>query len=161
MGQMSYHDTDGLEVGFLVMSAILYIMLLYFLYFEARQIAYTGVKEYFTDFWNYFDISPVLLVTVVVSTKLSVYYQYDIDYSYNNFLYTIHSLASLTMWLKLLFFLRLFESTGHFIRTLIGVFYDMRVFLFILFIFYMGFGEAFLRISEGNDLDNRFLRNFI
>ncbi len=100
------------------------------------------------------DITPILLLNVVVSIKLRIYYQEDFDYIPSNLLLTVHSLASLTMWLKLLYFLRLFESTGHFIRTLLGVFYGMKVFLFILSIVYMGFGEAFLRISEANDDDN-------
>ncbi len=65
------------------------------------------------------------------------------------------------MWLKLLYFLRIFETTGSFIRTLLGVFVELKVFLFILSILYMGFGEAFLRISEANYEKNRYLRNFI
>ncbi len=136
-------------------------MSLYFVYLEARQLAYTGLKEYMSDFWNYFDVIPVLLVIVVVSTKLSVFYSEDFTFSPHNFLYTIHSLASLTMWLKLLYFLRLFEQTGYLIRTLLGVFYEMKVFLLILSIVYMGFGEAFLRISEANNDENKFLSNFI
>ncbi len=114
-----------------------------------------------SDFWNYLDACPILLVIVVVSTKISNFYLEDSEYTSNNLLYTVHSLASLSVWLKLIYFLRLFEQTGHLIRTLLGVFSDMKVFLFILSIVYMGFGEAFLRISEANDEDNRFLRNFI
>ncbi len=37
----------------------------------------------------------------------------------------------------------------------------MKVFLLILSIVYLGFGEAFLRISEANEEENRFVRNFI
>ncbi len=48
---------------------------------------------------------------------------------------------------------------GYLIRMILGSLSDMKVFLLILFIVEIGFGEAFLRLSEvssgkGNFLDN-------
>lgn len=37
------------------------------------------------------------------------------------------------------------------VRMLIKMCYDIRIFLFVLIIVYIGFGEAFLRISEMPD----------
>ena len=37
---------------------------------------------------------------------------------------------------------------GYLIRMLVQVIWDIRIFLFVLAIVYIGFGEAFLRISE-------------
>jgi hypothetical protein len=37
------------------------------------------------------------------------------------------------------------------VRMLIKMCYDIRIFLFVLIIVYIGFGEAFLRMSEMND----------
>ncbi len=135
-------------------------MSIYFFYLEATQIAYTGSKDYFRDYWNYIDVFPIFLVITVVSLKLRIFFDYNDIYEDNTFIYTIHSLASLGMWLKLIFFLRLFESTGHLISTLLSVFFDMKVFLLLLSIFYMGFGEAFLRISEVNAEKYQFIQNF-
>lgn len=39
------------------------------------------------------------------------------------------------------------------------VVYDMRIFLFILLIVYMGFGEAFLRLSENSE-NAHFIQNY-
>ena len=44
-------------------------------------------------------------------------------------------------------------------RMLSTVIYDIRVFLFILIIVYVGFGEAFLRISEASG-EGDFLPNY-
>lgn len=65
------------------------------------------------------------------------------------------------MWVKLLYFLRLFNSTGYLVRTLIAVIWDMRIFLLILAIVYCGFGEAFLRLADPmEDEEEKFITNF-
>lgn len=58
------------------------------------------------------------------------------------------------MWLKLLSALRIFKSTGYLIRMIVVVMYDMGIFLFVLIITLAAFGDAFMRISAGNDPDN-------
>jgi hypothetical protein len=69
---------------------------------------------------------------------------------------TIHAIASLLMWFKLIYFLRIFESTGYLVRMLTEVISAMKVFLLMLSIVLIAFGEAFLRFSEasGEDVDN-------
>lgn len=83
----------------------------------------------------------------------------DDEYDMPNFIYTIHSVASLLLWVKFLYFLRIFKHTGYFIRMLSTVIWDIRVFIFILLIVYIGFGEAFLRLSEVSE-DAAFLYNY-
>ena len=63
------------------------------------------------------------------------------------------------MWLKFLYFLRLFDATGYLIRIVLNMVWDMKIFIMILFIVQMGFGEAFLRLSEQSG-DAAFLENF-
>ena len=58
------------------------------------------------------------------------------------------------MWLKLLYFLRIFKSTGYLVRMVTDVLWGMKTFLLILFIVYFGFSEAFLRVSEASDVDS-------
>ncbi len=63
------------------------------------------------------------------------------------------------MWFKVLYFLRIFESTGtvifmfilsigYLVRMITEVISEMRVFLLMLGIVLVAFGEAFLRLSE-------------
>ena len=79
------------------------------------------------------------------------------------FIDTVHAVTCLLMWLKFLYFLRLFESTSHLVRVIFNMFWEMKKFIGILFIFYMAFGEAFLRLSEKSVVpegESAFLNNF-
>lgn len=144
-------------IGHNVLAAVLYAFSMYFLFNELRQLWVTGF-DYLKSVWNYSDLLPPLLIIVIVSLKLNIFY--NKEYEPTNFLYTIHSVATLLMWVKLLYFLRIFKSTGYLVRTLTDVIYDMKVFLFILFIVYFGFGEAFLRLSEKSDPEMQFIDNY-
>lgn len=98
----------------------------------------------------------------MVSLHLVVFYKEKNDSTYdpNNFIETIHSVASLLMWAKLLYFLRIFYATGYLIRMISNVVWDMKIFLLILFLMYFAFGEAFLRLSESSDPEVSFIKNY-
>ena len=38
--------------------------------------------------------------------------------------------------------------------------YSVKVFLLVLLIMYLGFGEAFLRLSEGSNNESQFIDNY-
>ena len=55
----------------------------------------------------------------------------------------------------------MFDATGYLVRTLVGVIWDMKVFLLILGIVYCAFGEAYLRLAEPmEDEELRYVSNF-
>jgi hypothetical protein len=58
---------------------------------------------------------------------------------------------SLFIWLKFLYFLRIFESTGYLIRIIVEVCIDMRFFLALLLLTFVAFGNAIYDISKGNE----------
>jgi uncharacterized protein with PQ loop repeat len=95
-------------------------------------------------------MAPILVV-VVISHHLKELT--TSDYKKPNFLITVHSVASLMMWLKFLYFLRIFRPTSYFIRMLSQVIWEIRTFLLVLMIVYLGFGEAFLRLSQNSKED--------
>lgn len=47
------------------------------------------------------------------------------------------------MWIKLLYFVRIFDQFGYLIRMIVQVLKDMQAFLGVLFITLFAFGEAF------------------
>ena len=66
------------------------------------------------------------------------------------------------MWLKLLYFMRIFKETGYYIRMIISVIYDMRYFLLILFIGMIAFSDAMLALSLANEEEgDKFYKGFI
>lgn len=66
----------------------------------------------------------------------------------------ILAISTFFMWLKLLYIMRIFKKTGYLIRMIVEVIYDMGVFLLLLLITVLAFGDSFLRISLGNDEEN-------
>jgi hypothetical protein len=66
-------------------------------------------------------------------------------------------MISLILWLKLLYFLRIFKSTGYYIRTIIEVIMDIKYFLLMLLLTIMAFGDSMRQISESNTADNAFM----
>lgn len=65
------------------------------------------------------------------------------------------------MWLKLLSVLRIFRKTSYLIRTIVEVIFDMGIFLFVLLVVITAFGDSFLKISNGNDDENKFIEDFL
>ena len=58
------------------------------------------------------------------------------------------SIASLVMWIKLLFYLRLFAPFAALIRMIVEIIQDIGVFLVLFFIAVIGFGNAFYILSK-------------
>lgn len=63
---------------------------------------------------------------------------------------SMQATMSLMIWLKMLYFLRIFKTTGYLIRIIIEVVVDMRHFLFILLLTFVAFGDAMYNINTSN-----------
>jgi hypothetical protein len=57
------------------------------------------------------------------------------------------SITSWFMWIKCLYFLRIYDSTGYLIRMIVDVIYDMRIFIMVLAIALAAFADSLLIIS--------------
>ncbi|CDW83468.1 wd-40 repeat protein [Stylonychia lemnae] len=127
---------------------------IYFLFSEMRQLISQGF-QYLSNVWNYIDLlSPIGVITFLILELLS-----QLEYEVNqDFLRSIMALATFFMWLKILYVLRIFRSTGYLIRSIVEVIYDMGIFLLILFLTVTAFGDSFLRLSLGNE--EGFIENF-
>ena len=68
-------------------------------------------KDYFTKslVWNIIDLLPTTMIIAVVIVKLKVRYY---NFEPHSFIQTIHSIASLMMWIRTFYFFRLFETTS-------------------------------------------------
>ena len=153
-------ENQKIRLAKFILIIILYVLSGFSLCNEVVQV-YQQRKEYFYSVWNFLDLIVPICNIVIISYHLKE--MTDSKYKRPDFIYTIHILSSYLMWLKLFYFLRIFKSTGnlfiviislgYLIRMLNQVLYDMKIFLLILIIMYLGFGEAFLRLSEGNAND--------
>jgi Ion transport protein len=125
---------------------------------EVVQLSRAGFKDYYSSVWNFLDVILPVLIVVVISYHLAELR--DAEYMRPAFIETVHSVSSLLSWIKFLYFLRIFKHTAYLINMINTVIYDMRIFLLILTIIYLGFGEAFLRLSERSSEESAWLADY-
>jgi hypothetical protein len=92
------------------------------------------------DIWNFIDVISYL--TVFIGTLLRIIYLDETSSSR-----ILLSIASLLTWLKLLYFLRGFEGTGHFVAMVFVIAYEIRFFLLVLLIALFGFVQSFYMVG--------------
>jgi len=63
-------------------------------------------------------------------------------------------MAALSLWAKFLYILRSFSQTGYLIRSLVEVAADMWVFLLVLSIVILGYGDALGNLSKAQHYHN-------
>ncbi len=68
---------------------------------------------------------------------------------------------SLLLWIKFLYFFRVFQSTGYLIRIIIEVVVDMRHFLLIMLLTIVAFGDAMRSISTSELEKDQFISDYI
>jgi len=62
----------------------------------------------------------------------------------------VQSITTFIMWMKVLYFLRIFKSTGYFLEMIFKVIIDIKYFLLVLFIVIFAFGDAMFVVSYYN-----------
>jgi hypothetical protein len=103
---------------------VLGILIIYFTVLELLQI-YRQRVNYLYQIWNWFDfLTIVLVVTGEIMQKESrdkfVNDPENYDYtSVDQKVRAIYSVTSLILWIRVLYFFRIFRSTGYFIRMLV------------------------------------------
>ncbi|CDW88872.1 wd-40 repeat protein [Stylonychia lemnae] len=112
---------------------------------------------YIAQMWNYIDLIAPLGVVIIQIIQFLEINDYQINEDFNR---SILSISTLFMWIKLLYVMRIFKNTGYLIRMLIEVVSDMGIFLLLLLITILAFGDSFLRLSNGNSEDSQFIEHF-
>jgi hypothetical protein len=129
-------------------------------------------RGYLSSFWNYLDIIPPFALAIFLPLELFGLFDYrEAAQAYLSEQYIrgqlgqtipdptegvrtleaiLQSVISLILWLKLLYFLRIFKSTGYYIRTIVEVVKDMRYFLMMLLLCFIAFGDSLSQISSSN-----------
>lgn len=137
--------SSGDVVRFIVAWALQFVQLLLtanFIYREYLQFIQQGegnIIEHLSDFWNCNDI--LLYVTVIVGVVFRIIHGED-HYS-RAFL----SLAGVSMYMKILYYLRAFESTGPLVSMIFTIAYDIRYVMLVLMIVIIGFAQSFWILS--------------
>jgi hypothetical protein len=111
-GQVVYDNEEQiyqLLIAKLVVMALLYFLSVYFFINESVQL--TRLKLlYFVSGWNILDILVPILIIVLLSYHLCE--MYIEGFAKPQFMFTVHSISSLFIWMKFLYFLRIFKQTS-------------------------------------------------
>ncbi|CDW91027.1 wd-40 repeat protein [Stylonychia lemnae] len=131
---------------------IILSFLVYFLAIEIIQ-AYKDARIYLSSPWNYLDMISIIFVLLT----LIIDYM-DIDTAIQRPLYAI---ATLIVWLKSLYYLRIFRNVGYLTSMIIQVVQDMVYFFIILMMTLFAFGNSFFILSQANpDRESRFIKTY-
>lgn len=104
--------------------------------------------SYLFEVWNYLDIIPPIMILIFMNMDEADYFKDPENLTTKA---VMQGTMSLFIWLKFLYFLRIFESTGYLIRIIVQVCIDMRHFLLLLLLTFIAFGEAIQSISDTTD----------
>eukprot|EP00347_Sterkiella_histriomuscorum_P011114 403373706 len=125
----------------------------YFLVNEARQMFRTGIN-YFKEPWNYIDLITPCGFYFLILAQIT-------DYQNEQVMCVVKTIVVFFMWIKFLYFFRMFEKTGVLIRLILTVMNDMKHFLLVLLFSILAFSDSFLNLSHFNeDEEQQFVGSF-
>ncbi|CDW78457.1 wd-40 repeat protein [Stylonychia lemnae] len=124
--------------------ALCSIVLIFFLIYEVKQII-AQKRSYFDDGWNYFDISHIAAFTTFCILD------FTIEDSDN--LILIKVLVIYLSFMKLFFFLRIYDGFSFLVQMMAGVFKDLKYFLSFFLIMILQFGMIFLVLFKAEQID--------
>lgn len=137
--------------------AIMSCGIVYPLVYDTIQLCKLGIKDYFSEFWNYTDFFFIWL------GFLNIVLQYFDDAGADGHFdekessgvmhlidKTVMIMVILLAIVKTFFYLRVFESLSYIVTMLKNVIYDLRVFLIFYFMVIFLFGLIFSVLGVGN-----------
>lgn len=155
-GRVNGEESNWIEN--MIINEVLVVIALYFLRLEFMQMKNDGLRNYFSSFWNIVDIIPITII-ITIFTIRSYGIMSNMDHESeegkkNREVYAcLFSFATLLLWFKFLYFLRIFENFGFLIRAIIQVMIDMQFFIVILLLVTIAFGDSFKVMNVANSED--------
>lgn len=104
-----------------------------------------GFADYLSEVWNWADtLPPVLIIVTLILGVL----QHSLDIDSTAYQYSMQGLAAFLMWVKIFYFLRIFEATGFLVNMLLRVTQFANVFLLLYLLIHIAFGQTFYILSD-------------
>lgn len=149
---------DYFSIG---LAGFLILFSTYFLLNELKQLKDGGL-EYLSSIWNYLDLlQPIgVYLLIFLQTYKMTYPNQWMDPGY---IAVVQSTTTFLVWFKFFYFMRIFASTGYYIRMIVDVMNDMVAFLLILLVSIVAFADSFLALAMANSEDSgmRFVNGLI
>lgn len=134
---------NGYVVTTLTMKLICIIILIYFSQYEIRS-AMRDIKVYLKEIWNLIDFAVIVLQIVCTILFIS-----GLDF---NALRIIYCILAIMIFVKICFFLRIYDGFSFLVSMIQGVFLDLKYFIafymFVLLLFTMLFSILDIKLSD-------------
>ena len=104
-------------------------------------------REYFLTrrfVWNFLDLSSSTLTIIVGIIILG-------DFRAGTAVLIMAAITCFLLWIKLFYYMRIFKPTSSFIRMILEMFKDIRVFIFIFYIAMLAFANFYYILDKGNE----------
>ena len=104
------------------------------------------------DLWNFFDLISIVLNLLIITLD----FEYTNEYTDGAIipLRLISAAACFIMYIKVFYFLRIFESTAPFVRMIIETNNSIRVFIFLFFFMIVASANSFFILSHNDPEDD-------
>jgi hypothetical protein len=128
----------------MIINGLLMTNILYFLTIEFRQ-AKTNLSDYLSNFWNMTDLISYSFCLMSVIFEMLDFPKFITR--------PIVATSVIILWIKLFYFLRVYDSTSQLIRMIIEIVKDMKYFMFVLLIGIIGFTGGLYVLQKGISVD--------
>jgi len=130
---------------------------MYFLCNEIKQLGNQSIIAFISNMWNIIDVIPLILVTTsVVITFINP------ENALNALIWQryLNAISVFFLWIKLLYFCRIYRAFSSLINLMQGVITDIQTFLIILVLTMFAFAGTFYILSQNNEPEDRFVTSW-
>lgn len=118
----------------------------FFIFSKIQVIYFQGMIQYFSSIWNICNF----LNSAVYSAYIAVLYTYTADYQ-STMIKGLQCGIIILSFIKINYYLRIFEGISFLVQMLPSVLNDLRFFLMYFLLFICTFALFLLTLIEGND----------
>ena len=148
------HQDPSLSLyNFWVVLLVVMPLQVYFLGIEVYQF-WDQKWDYFHQFWNILDLATLFtcgIISVLMLTSEASLPDVNM----------LGAVAVIMLYFKFFYFLRIFDISASYIRMIVQMTYEIRVFIFLYFFAIIGFGNGFYLLSLCNEPSHQFAPEFI
>ena len=162
MEDMKLIDTDGVVVqdekasdiyeSLIVIRILLSLhciaMILMMLYIEFEQFIQSGLKQYLEDTWNKFDLINIVINLTYIYLNFAAHQERSegITLHRRQDIRTVGAVGMFLMWIKMFYWMKLFEGPAYFITQINEVMISIGGFSQMYLIVLLAFANLFANI---------------
>ena len=153
-------DSTHSAVVFQTKLVICFILQVYLTSIEIMQAQDFGLKEFFDDTHNIFDLA-------CYSINFAVQIMFWNDFLQGNAILVgsiqkfVYAISCLILWFKLYYLMRIFTDYAHFITTIHEVLKEIKVFIVITGLVIVAFANLFHVLGDSDHGKGRYVSNYL